>query len=80
MVVGLLGFVGDLLWTCWDLRGISCGLVGVCGGSLAGLRGVLAGVPPRLRGASNSGGGLPPTLRVAQPLKGIGLGGKPEIV
>ena len=41
MVVDLLGFVGDPLWTCWGLRGISCGLAGVCGGSLAGLRGGL---------------------------------------
>ena len=28
ILVGQLGFVGDLLWTCADLWGISCGLAG----------------------------------------------------
>ena len=37
------------LWACWDLWGISCGLARICGGSLAGLRGVLAGTGCRLR-------------------------------
>jgi hypothetical protein len=42
------------------ISGVSCGLVGICGRSLAVLWGVLAGIPGSLRRGTNNGEGLPP--------------------